>query len=118
MPFQKLEESDLGRLEELRLSPVHFEEEPKGRLASCVKVGDSLYLNPRELELPEKVIKGFQQLCADLELHLAELRLCQADAESEWKVIGMTPFLTEAGLEDPEATDAVLRMLEFGETDI
>lgn len=118
MPFQKLEEKDLERLEELRLSPVHFEEEPKGRLASCVKVGESLYLNPRGLELPETISDAFQQLCSDLELHLAELRLCQADEESEWKVIGMTPFLTEAGLEDPEATDAALRMLEFGETDI
>jgi hypothetical protein len=118
LPFQRLEPQDLARLEELRLSPVHFEEEPKGRLASCVKVGKKLFLNPRELELPEDLEKNFFQLCNELEIHLAEIRLCQADETSEWKVLGVSPFLTEAGLEDPEATDAVLRMLEFGDTDI
>lgn len=118
MPFRKFEAKDLDRLEELRLSPVHFEEEPVGRLAACVKVGDRLYLNPRELELPDSIREKFLQLCLDQELHLAEIRLCQSDAESEWKVLGVSPFLTQAGLEDPDAVDACLRMLEFGETDI
>src|SRR5690606_24608943 len=75
MPFRKLESADLDRLEELRLSPVHFEEEPRGRLAACVKVGESLFLNPRELELPESIRDKFLRLCSDQELHLAELRL-------------------------------------------
>lgn len=118
MPFRKLEADDLNRLEELRLSPVHFEEEPKGRLAACVRVGEHLYRNPRELALPEKIEKALDELCRDHEIHLAEMRLCQFGADEDWKVLGLTPFLTEAGLADPEATDAVLRMLEFGETDI
>lgn len=118
VPYRKLQAEDLQRLDELRLAPVHFEAEPKGRLASCVKVGEQLYLNPRELELPEGIEKGFLRLCADHELHVAEIRLCQADEESDWTVLGVSPFLTMAGLEDPEAVDAVLRMLEFGETEV
>lgn len=118
MPYSKMEPTDLDRLEELRLSPVHFEEEPRGRLASVVKVGKSLYLNPRELDLPGDIEANFRRLCDDHGLHLAEMRLCQHRAESSWTVIGVSPFLTEAGLRDPEAVDSVLRMLEFGETDI
>jgi hypothetical protein len=118
MPFRKLETQDLERLDELRLSPVHFEEEPRGRLASCVKVGEKLYLNPRELELPEEIEKCFLQLCSEQELHVAEIRLCQTDDQSEWKVLGVSPFLTTAGTEDPDAFDAMLRMVEFGETDV
>ena len=118
MPFRKFESQDLERLEEIRLSPVHFEEEPQGRLAACVKVGDQLFLNPRELELPEELREKFLQLCSEQKLHLAEIRLFQTDAESEWKVLGLSPFLTPAGTEDPEALDAALRMLESGETDI
>lgn len=118
MPFSKMAAEDLERLEELRLSPVHFEEVPQGRLASVVKVGDSLYLNPRELELPSEIEQGFRRLCEEQGLQLAEIRLCQPAEESPWTVLGLSPFLTEAGLEDPEATEAVLRMLEFGETSV
>ena len=118
MPFRKLEAADLERLDELRLSPVHFEEEPKGRLASCIKVGERLFLNPRELELPEEIESNFKVLCSELGLHLAELRLCQSEEQAGWTVLGVSPFFTEPGLEDPEAVDAALRMLEFGETDI
>ena len=118
MPFRKFESQDLDRLEEIRLSPVHFEEEPQGRLAACVKVGDQLFLNPRELELPDQLRERFLQLCSEQKLHLAEIRLFQTDAESEWKVLGLSPFLTSAGTEDPEALDAALRMLESGDTDI
>ncbi|MFA5504171.1 MAG: hypothetical protein WC314_11845 [Vulcanimicrobiota bacterium] len=118
MPFSKMAAEDLERLEELRLSPVHFEEVPQGRLASVVKVGDSLYLNPRELELPSEIEQGFRRLSEEQGLQLAEIRLCQSAEESPWMVLGLSPFLTEAGLEDPEATEAVLRMLEFGETNV
>ena len=118
MPFQKLQSEDLGRLEELRLSPVHFEEEPQGRLAALVKVGKGSYRNPRELELPEELVENFEELCEELGLHVAELRLCQSGPDAPWLALGISPFFTEAGLQDPEATDAVLRMLEFGEVDV
>lgn len=116
--FRKLEPSDLERLDELRLAPAHFEEEPFGRLAGAVKVGNQLFFNPREVELPSALTENFKKLCRDLGLHFAELRLCQPEEHGEWRVLGMSSFLTEQGMADPEAVDTALRVLEFGELDV
>lgn len=116
--FRKLEKADLERLEELRLAPVHFEAEPVGRLAGVAKVGQRLFLNPREVELPAKITESFTTLCEEQGLHFAELRLCQPSEGAGWLALGMTPFLTEQGMSDPEAMDAALRVLEFGELDV
>jgi hypothetical protein len=117
MPFRAMEESDLERLEEIALAPVHFEVAPTGQLAGCVLVGDHVFRNPRELEVPEELLSNFHELCRELGIRFAELRLCQSGPEEPWTALGMTPFLTEQGLADPEALEAALVMLEHGEVE-
>lgn len=116
--FRKLESSDLDRLEELKLAPVHFEAEPTGRLAGVVKVGRQLFLNPRDAQFPVEIIENFTELCDQQGLHFAELRLCQSSEGAMWQALGITPFLTEQGMSDADAVDAALRVLEFGEVDV
>lgn len=114
MPFRSFEDDDIERLDEISLSPVHFEVVPKGQVAGCVLVGDTFFLNPRELELPEALLDNFRRLCNEMGLRFAELRLCQQAADAPWTALGMSPFLTEQGLLDPEALEAALNLLEMG----
>lgn len=111
-PFRELQPEDISRLEEISLSPVHFEEKPEGTPAGCVVVGSQFIPIPQEAEIPQELQTGLAALCQELGLVLAEFRLLQGT--EGWWVTGMHPFLTDEGLQDPDVVEATLELLEMG----
>ena len=114
LPFRQLQPEDFARLDEIRLSPVHFEEAALGAPAGCILVGDNVYVNPRDAHLPDELLEGFRRVARELGLHLAELRLRYVG--EGWLVTALHPFLTLEGLQDQEAFLAAAELLETGLT--
>lgn len=114
LPFRPLLPEDKDRLDEVGLAPVHFEEHPEGGLAGLIRVGPLLVASPREADIPQDLRQGFEQLCRDLGLELAELRLRQLHDGRGWQALGLHPFLSQEGLNDPEVAEAALDLLEYG----
>ena len=113
IPFRQLQPQDVARLEEVGLAPVHFEEAPSGAVVGCTLVGSRLLISPRDADIPRDIQTKFRELCAELGLHLAELRV-HYTSQRGWTVVGLHPFLSQEGIQDPEVMTATLEMLETG----
>lgn len=114
LPFRPFLPEDKERLHEVSLAPVHFEEHPRGETAGLVRVGRQLLVSPRQADVPQDLRLGFEQLCGDLGLELAELRLRQLHGGQGWQALGLHPFLSLESLNDPEVAQATLQLLEYG----
>ena len=116
LPFQPIQPQDLERLDEVSLAPVHFEEHSEGELAGCLRVGSQTFVSPREAEVPAEIQAGFAELCEDLGLQLAEMRM-RKSADGAWQATSLHPFLTLEGLSDGEVFQAALQLLEMGKAE-
>lgn len=114
LPFREFFPEDRQRLSEVGLAPVHFEEAPEGGLVGLFRVGLELVPSPRDADIPTDLQEGFRQLCDDLGLHLAELRLRYTQDGRGWQAVGLHPFLSVEGIRDAEVVEAALTLLETG----
>ncbi|HEY4001107.1 MAG TPA: hypothetical protein VGO93_19715 [Candidatus Xenobia bacterium] len=98
------------RLAGLTECPIHLEAVVPGKFCRLVAVGDDLRC---AVAIPDSVQQHFRALVHELDLHLAELHLIQAD--DRWTAVRLIPFVSPEGLvELPGLLEASVALLEGG----
>ncbi len=112
LPFRPWTPEDAGRVQELKLCPMHFEEAPEGEEAAVGVVGEDVFVKPDETDVPAQILAGLVKACRGLDLWLAEAGLRKTSRG--WIVTGLRGFPSSDWLGDAEFAETVSTFLEGG----